>query len=92
MPCRDEYPSEVLTRANDKIDKLNEIACDMGKVIRKYKLADKLPKRAHKWLREHERWDRKRIAQEKEERRRKQIKTAALEKLTSEEKEVLRLR
>lgn len=91
MPCRgpDEEPWAINSQQQEKIDKLTRMLCSASKSM---ELRDVPMSREHKdWWRKHQEWDKKRLEQEREEKRKETLRKNALAKLTKEEKDLLDL-
>ena len=91
MPCHDSREgdnSELLER----LDAATKAACEMASVLRETPLVTLLSPQTRLWIKEHRRADDERLAVEREARRRKELRTRALDKLSVEEREMLGLK
>lgn len=90
MPCYDYSPSEERDAAYDKIDKLTRMLCSLLKAGERHG-GPTPPVEVRLWWEDHKKKDAKRLAEEKREKEEKQVRAAALKKLTPAERKALRL-
>ena len=64
--CRVIYDNSRAELLRRKLNKVTRAACDMRTILRRNKLEDKLTEDTRKWIAKHDKWDAKRIQQEKE--------------------------
>jgi hypothetical protein len=105
MPCNSDYPRENLEekRLREELDKVTRYLCavltdledevqDGNNEIDPRAFLQSLSPDLRIWWKKHKKWDAKRRAQEAEEKRKKELRKAALAKLTDEERVLLGLK
>lgn len=92
MPCYSESPDESISRAIRSIDKLTDLLCSACQMLENNNPeAFQDDKKLRYWWKRHKEWDTRRIAQEKQKRRKQQLISTAKAKLTKEERAALEL-
>ena len=91
MPCCDSRDSASTVRSEMKvrIDKVTRVCCDMRTILRRKGLEKELTVESRDWIKEHDLWDKERIAEEEACGEREQVRLNALDKLSLEERRVL---
>ena len=99
MPCRSDFPEDTCSRDRSydfqqllsQADAATRAACDLRTILRRGGTENDLALETRNWIKGHDEWDARRIAQEEAEGTRQKVKQAALDKLTLDERRVLGL-
>lgn len=91
MPCYDGREAQDREEERNRLDLATSVACEvLGKYVIHYSV-DNLSKEARNWWSLHQAEDKRQKTLEEEARYRRRIKTAALAKLTADERKALGL-
>ena len=92
MPCLVEGSDEAhADRCLERLEHATRAACDMRTILRQDKLEHRLAPETRSWIKEHDKVDRVRIAEETRRGERAQAKQDAMDKLTMDDRRVLGL-
>lgn len=97
MPCRDEGAYDSYgAEQKEKLDKVTRLLCALCKHIEDYEgvgiyISNVENGELKTWWEAHKKADAKRETEEAEDRRRQKVRNYALNKLTQEEKDLLRI-
>ena len=91
MPCRCEDDESDNLRLRSEADAATRAACDLRTILRRGGSERDLCAETRRWIKQHDEWDARRIAEENAASQRQQVKQAALDKLTLDERRALGL-
>lgn len=91
MPCRCEDDGLDIIRLRDEANAATRAACDLRTILRRGGSERDLCSETRKWIKRHDEWDERRIAEENAAGQRQKVKQAALDKLTLDERRALGL-
>lgn len=91
MPCRCEDDGSDMRRLRAEADAATRAACDLRTILRRGGGESDLCAETRQWIKRHDEWDARRIAEENAAGQRQQVKQAALDKLTLDERRALGL-
>lgn len=88
MPCRSGFDEYDCSQANSALEDATQAGCEMAKILT-LKQRDALSNKTRRWVETHEKADRKRLAEEAEDRKAAKMKKQALAKLSRSERNAL---